>query len=540
MTKLTPTGRRISRRSFLARSAAVTGSLLALAASGRRAAGDTAPAVVTSDKTRPVVTHGVQSGDVLADRAMVWSRADRPAQMIVEWSTEESLARAERVLGPTALEDGDFTARLDLGGLPPDQPIFYRVTFQDLADPRAMSEPVTGRFRTAAMHRRDIRFVFSGDEAGQGWGINPGWGGYRLYEAMRAVGPDFFIHQGDQIYADGPLQESVPLDDGTVWHNLVVPAKAKVAESLADFRGNFAYNLLDANKRRFAAEVPFLVQWDDHETKNNWFPGEDVTGDKRYQAVTSASLLAAHARRAMFDFNPIRPNPDERERVYRRFGYGPLLEIFMLDERSYRGANSPNRQASPGPDAAFLGPRQLLWLKQALLASTATWKVIASDMPIGLVVDDANPYVAKGAYEAWANADGGAPAGRELELASLFSFVRNNAIRNLVWITADVHYAQAIRYSPDRAAFGDFTPFWEFVAGPINAGTFGPNPLDGTFGPEVKFTGIPAGLKANRPPSDGFQFFGQADIDGASGILTVTLKNVEGTTLFSQALTPEG
>ena len=83
---------------------------------------------------------------------------------------------------------------------------------------------------------------------------------------MRAVGPDFFIHQGDQIYADGPLQESVTLDDGTVWHNLVVPAKAKVAASLADFRGNFAYNLLDANKRRFAAEVPFLVQWDDHET----------------------------------------------------------------------------------------------------------------------------------------------------------------------------------------------------------------------------------------------------------------------------------
>src|SRR6185312_3698980 len=195
MLKLTPARRRISRRSFLGRSAAVTGGLLALTAAGRRAVGDTAPAVVTSDRARPVITHGVQSGDVLADRAMIWSRADRPAQMMVEWSTEESLAGAERVVGPTALEDGDFTARVDLGGLPPDQPIFYRVTFQDLANPRAVSEPVIGRFRTAAMHRRNIRFVFSGDEAGQGWGINPGWGGYRLYEAMRAVGPDFFIHQ---------------------------------------------------------------------------------------------------------------------------------------------------------------------------------------------------------------------------------------------------------------------------------------------------------------------------------------------------------
>jgi alkaline phosphatase D len=272
--------------------------------------------------------------------------------------------------------------------------------------------------------------------------------------------------------------------------------------------------------------------------KNNWFPGEDVAGDKRYKTA-SASLLAGYARRAMFDFNPIRPNPDERERVYRRFGYGPLLEVFMLDERSYRGANSANRQPTPGPEAAFLGVRQLLWLKQALLASTATWKVIASDMPIGLVVDDANAYVEKGTYEAWANADGGAPSGRELELASLFSFIKNNAVRNLVWVTADVHYAQAIRYSPEKAAFGDFDPFWEFVAGPINAGTFGPNRLDGTFGPEVKFTGIPADLKQNRPPSDGFQFFGQADIDAASGALTVALKNLEGQTLFSQTLTPE-
>jgi alkaline phosphatase D len=267
MPNITPARRRLSRRSFLGRSAAAAGGgLLVLGTGGRRALADNAPALVTSDKARPVVTHGVQSGDVLADRAMIWSRCDRPAQMIVEWSTEENFARAQRVIGPTALEDGDFTARLDLAGLPPDQPIFYRIIFQDLSAPRAMSEPVAGRFRTAAMQRRNIRFVFSGDEAGQGWGINPAWGGYRLYEAMRAVGPDFFIHSGDQIYADGPLEESVKLDDGSAWQNIVVPAKAKVAETLADFRGNFAYNLLDANKRRFAAEVPFLVQWDDHET----------------------------------------------------------------------------------------------------------------------------------------------------------------------------------------------------------------------------------------------------------------------------------
>jgi alkaline phosphatase D len=86
----------------------------------------------------------------------------------------------------------------------------------------------------------------------------------------------------------------------------------------------------------------------------------------------------------------------------------------MLDERSYRGPNSPNRQAVLDADAAFLGASQLAWLKRALLASTATWKVIASDMPISLVVPDANPDVPKGTYEAWANADDGKPLGHEL------------------------------------------------------------------------------------------------------------------------------
>jgi alkaline phosphatase D len=528
----------ITRRSFLWGAAAAGGSLV-VARRPRRALADTAPAVATSDKARPAITHGIMSGDVTRDRAMIWSRTDRPARMVVEWSTEESLARAVRVPGPAVLSDSDFTARFDLSGLHTDATIFYRVTFEDLADSRAVSAPATGRLRTAPGAARNIRFVFSGDEAGQGWGINPAWGGYRLYEAMRAVGPDFFIHSGDQIYADNPLKEEVRLDDGTVWKNLVTPAKSKVAETLDDFRGNFAYNLLDENRRRFNAEVPLLVQWDDHEVHNNWYPGEDLSGDTRYKQVTSASLLAAEARRAMFEYNPIRANPDEAERVYRRFAFGPLLEVFLLDERSYRGPNKENRQATLGPDAAFLGPQQLAWLKGALLASTATWKVIASDMPIGLVVPDAQPWIPKGNYEAWANGDDGAPLGRELELASLFAFIRNCAIRNVVWVTADVHYAQAIRYEPASAAWGDFLPFWEFVAGPINAGTFGPNTLDRTFGPQVKFTGIPADLKQNRPPSDGLQFFGQADIDGQSGTMTVALKDLAGKTLFTQALTPE-
>ncbi|SUB58029.1 alkaline phosphatase [Mycolicibacterium smegmatis] len=64
-------------------------------------------------------------------------------------------------------------------------------------------------------------------------------------------------------------------------------------------------------------------------------------------------------------------------------------------------------------------------------------------------------------------------------------------MRNIVYLTADVHYTAAISYHPDRAAFGDFTPFWEFVSGPLNAGAFPQSPLDGTFGPRYEFVHAP-------------------------------------------------
>src|SRR5438046_2471734 len=92
----------------------------------------------------------------------------------------------------------------------------------------------------------------------------------------------------------------------------------------------------------------------------------------------------------------------------------------------------------------------------------------------GLVLDDAR-------YpEAWANGKG-MPLGRELELAELLRFIKHRPVKNVVWVTADVHYAAAHHYSPRAARFRDFSPFWEFVAGPLHASSFGPNALDETF-----------------------------------------------------------
>ncbi len=75
-----------------------------------------------------------------------------------------------------------------------------------------------------------------------------------IYETMRGLQPDFFIHSGDTVYADGPIEAEVPLPDGGVWRNVTTEEKAKVAETLAQFRGNHKYNLLDYNVRRFNAD----------------------------------------------------------------------------------------------------------------------------------------------------------------------------------------------------------------------------------------------------------------------------------------------
>jgi alkaline phosphatase D len=513
------------RRDFLQHGAAA----FVTASSSARAFG-----IIVQDANRPATPCGVATGDVSAGRAIVWSRTDRPARMIVEYSTTPSFADRRRVVGPAALEDTDFTARVDLTDLPPGQRMSYRVHFQDLSDLRVSSVPLEGMFQTpSAQPDRDVVFSFSADCVGQGWGIDPAHGGIALYDAMRRAEPDVFIHLGDTIYADQPLQRDVPLEDGSVWRNIVTESKSKIAQELADYRGNHLYNFHDEHLKRFGSEVSQIVLWDDHEVRDNWYPTERLDADARY-TVKSVALLAARAKRAFLEYHPLRIHPIEAERIYRSWSHGPLLEIFALDMRTYRGANSPNRQPDLNDDSAILGSAQVSWLKNALAASRSAWKVIASDMPIGLVVAAAN-----GRFEAVANRDDGAPLGRELEIADVLAFIHDRNIRNVIWITADVHYAAAHHYHPSRARFTRFAPFWEFVSGPLHAGTFGPGALDRTFGPEVRFVAIPPGMKPNRPPSDGFQFFGLGRIDRRTTALTMQIRNRKGDTLFSIELPAE-
>ena len=500
---------------------------------GRATAGATVlgfPAIVRSQSAVPQVVSGVQAGDVTGGRAIIWSRSSQPGEMEVEWATNERFENSTIVGNAFALRSTGLCAKADIQKLPAGETIFYRVRFRDLADSRVFGPPVSGRFKTPPADGRDVSFIWGADTVGQGYGINPAMGGLKMYDTMARAEADLFIHTGDTVYADQPVLAEMRAGDGTTFKNLTTEAKSKVAETLDEFRGQWEYNLLDENFRRFNAQIAQFVLWDDHEVRNNWYPGQ-ILDDPRYLIEPRVDVLASRARRGFFEFTPIRGLEPTAAKIDRVLPFGPLLDVFALDMRSYRGANGANREPKLDANSALLGPSQLATLKRSLRSSRAVWKVIASDMPLGLVVGDG-----PGRYEAVANDDPDAPGGRELEIADLLSFIKRERISNIVWITGDVHYAAAHRYSPEDATFTDFHPFWEFVAGPLHAGTFGPNGLDKTFGPSVRYLSIPKGMRPNQPPSAGLQFFGKGTVDGRTRELTVSLHDLSGKKLWSISL----
>ena len=101
-----------------------------------------------------------------------------------------------------------------------------------------------------------------------------------------------------------------------------------------------------------------------------------------------------------------------------------------------------------------------------------------------------------------------------------------------------MHYTAAHHYTPERAVFQDFEQFWEFLSGPLHAGTFGPSEYDNTFGPEVVFAKAPSEGQRNLPLSAGLQFFRKVDFDGRTGAMTVSLMDLADQVLWSKELTP--
>lgn len=420
------------------------------------------------------------SGEVTVTNANVWTRADQPATLAVEYDTVPEFQQPTTGETVRVSAETDFTGVAALTGLRPATRYFYRVREANGASPSGIS----GSFVTAPLSDQpsSVTFLWGGDLGGQGVCRRST---YVIFDAMRVQAADFFLFGGDTVYADGRCP-SPPNAPGADFR----------ATSQEQFWAKYKYQREDAAFQRFLARTSVYAIWDDHEVKS------DFSG--------SVEPLMPIGLKAFWEYFPFTPREQGDRQLYRSFRWGKHLELFILDTRQYR---SPNLQPD-GPDKTMLGAAQLQWLLDGLASSTATWQVIFSSVPLS--TQTGNP--TKG-HDSWAN--GSFPGGFGVELAKIVSALRQQQKRNVVWLAADIHVARALAYDPDQDGGVDFH---EFISGPLSAATGDLDPLDGAFHPRLLYE------------ETTFLNFGKIRIDGASGTLTVEIIDQEGKAHYTLTL----
>lgn len=461
-----------------------------------------------------IVTHAVAVGEVTSTSAIFWARADRESEMTVVVESDGAPVRRESA---RAVLENDFTAKVRIEGLAPKNAYRYRVWFGD-----AMGAAERGSFRTAPDpgERASVRFAWGGDVGGQNL-CRDATEGYPIFKTVKAQAPDFFIGLGDMIYADNECEPKGR------YGNDQVP-DGPVATDLSGYWMKWKYNREDAAFKDLLRTTPYFAIWDDHEVVNDFGPLHDT----RERAPYSPGVhLMPFGLKAFLDYNPVIPSPENPGRLYRNHRWGSLLEVFFLDNRQYRDANlAPD---APARAKTMLGREQVTWLREKLERSKGLWKVIVSTVPLS--VPTGSPV--ENGRDGWAKGD--QTTGFETELRSLLEFMRDRDVRNVVFITTDVHFAEVFRYAP-FPEFPSFQPL-EFVTGPLNAGLFPNREFDRSLGAESLFFYGADSLQSIRTWEDAKRWFNFGLVDvGADGRLTLKIINTGGVVVFERAFPPEG
>jgi alkaline phosphatase D len=449
----------------------------------------------TSAQSATRITHGPLSGEISAEGAMLWARAN--AEGIISFtvkSGDETVAQAEVAVD----ESTDFTGEVHITGLTAGTAYTYTATHS------AGGPEVAGSFTTAPADDAEagFSFVFGGCLGGQGYCRNPETG-WDIFNTMAGQNPDFFLMVGDGVYVDS----ACPIED-----NRNVAGAETVATDLAGFYGRYKYHLEDSAYASFLAQTPVYVTWDDHEILDN-FGGKEL--------LRLNPDLFNEGRKAFFDYWPLATN--EASQIYRQFSYGAHADFFVLDTRSYRDP-LVNWDPSPvtGVHKTMLGAEQFAWLQESLAASDATWKFIITSVPVSYPTGFPQPQVE--GRDSWAN--GADKSGYETEMMRLLFFIEAHDVENVVFLTADTHWPFAIEYDPDLD--GEVN-FMEFGSSPLSAITLPPGPVDQTFNPTVLFAeGEFAGTSFN---------FGQVSVSD-TGELTVRIVNRTGEEMYSLTRSP--
>ncbi|MFC4803300.1 glycerophosphodiester phosphodiesterase family protein [Neobacillus sp. GCM10023253] len=421
---------------------------------------------------KPFISHGVASGDVTDSSAILWARTNAATNVQFEISTDSTFKKETIVKTSPADVAHDFTVNVKIDGLKPDTTYYYR------AHSVSSKYSVNGSFKTAPEENslKPLTMVWGGDTGGQGE-IPP----FKSYKSMAALNPDFFLFSGDTIYADNATPAVPNPPSGTV----------------QDFWAKYKENRTDAGLRSLLQKTGTFAIWDDHEVTN------DFSGPS--QPLTPTGLSAFK------DYWPISGERSEADKLYHKYSWGNTMDMMILNNRGYR---SPNTQAD-GADKTMLGDEQLHWLKQQLLESDSKVKLIATSVPISIPTGKAM------ARDGWANGDNvnpNDPTGYENEFKEISDFIIEKGIKNVFFVTTDVHFAEVIKYDANHDGKADYN---ELISGPIGAVKINPGTLDPTFGPDKLYA------------EGNFFNYGVFRVDPATQQATVEIQDENGKTHFS-------
>jgi alkaline phosphatase D len=386
-------------------------------------------------------------------------------------------------------KERDLAATLVLAGLEPATTYRFRIVPGEVPGrpirKRVVGEGLEGTFMTAPPPTRSqpATILWSADLGGQ-QRCRRDTPGYPIFETMRQARPAFALLLGDTTYGDDRCPSPPNMPGGDF-----------IGTSLETFRDKHRYQRGATDLQRFLREVPVVVTWDDHEVRNN-FSG-------------AYEPLMAFGRQAFLEYWPIVGPPNDLFRIHRSLRWGRDVELFVLDTRQHRSYN-----AEPdGPGKSMLGGAQRDWLLEGLTRSTATWKLIVSSVPVSIPKPGSKLIPG---IDSWAKGEDGTGFGNEL--ARIVRVIMDQPVRNVVWLTADVHYPQINAYDADDDGTADFH---EFVAGPLSANPGRLAALDQTFHPTTLYT------------DTGFYNFGKLSVDGQD--LRVEIIDETGAVHYSQA-----
>jgi phosphodiesterase/alkaline phosphatase D-like protein len=479
-------------------------------------------------------TFGVAAGEVSASSAKLWARAPKTGKSTVEVSTAKSFKALAGTGSASAAKSHDLTVQATVKKLKAGKRYYYRWV-------QGSAKSKTGTFTTAPAATNDgtIKFAYSGDADAQPpvGKTTPFYNRFEVYKRMLAEGNAFNVNFGDTIYSDSE-----------------VPGRGANAASVKQKWAKYQQNLGLANLQALRGGAGVYSHWDDHEFVNDFTKAENGT------AIYKAGV------QAFTDYAPVTYSPANG--LYRTFRWGKNLEVFFLDERSFRSAKasangacdnngSPdlaptapqstrslfgiivpalNNPVKPGclgvtndPNRTMLGSAQLAKFEAAVKASTATFKVIMNEVPIQQFY--ALP------YDRW--------EGYEAERKSLVQFLQTN-VKNAVFLTTDVHanLVNTVKFS----TLGENGPaidsgIMDFTTGPVATMTFSKEISNSTNNPgagtlvTAAFFKDPSQLNMKCAATDVFSY-AEVVVNGSQ--LTWTPKDLNGRPVLQAGGVPCG